>query len=322
MVLVCHVANSFASGSQLASLVSVGGRGVDLFFVLSGWLLGSQLVREYQSTSSIRLGHFWQRRWLRTLPAYYAVLFATFAQFALTHKADQIDLGYLVFVQNYYYPEMPYLGVTWSLCVEEHFYLLVAPILLVSLRFRTGRWLTAVGVLALIGLHIAGVYQHRADYHIRASHILFEQCGTGVLLAVIAAYRPAWWARCQRFSPLATLLALALIVVAIFNRTYWNWYLPDWGTGGWALIFAAWVLLANSSRRWQTMRRIPLIEFVALRAYSVYLVHTEAIVAAGKLPISPGLQACVAIILSFALAELLYRIIEKPFMSLRKPRPV
>ena len=94
---------------------------------------------------------------------------------------------------------------------------------------------------------------------------------------------------------------------------------------GWAFLFAGWIVLANSSAFWRTAVKSRAISFVALRAYSIYLVHTEAIRAAEKLHALPTeLQALLAVVLAFAGAEVLYRAVERPCYQLRdrwaKPR--
>ncbi len=313
MVLATHFANQFAGGTEFAKALSVGGRGVDLFFVLSGFLLGSQLFREANATGTVRVRRFWIRRWLRTLPAYYAVLFATFLQLAATGKADLLDWRYVLFVQNYL-EHRPFLGVTWSLCVEEHFYLVIGPAILLAVRYPKSTWFFAVLVSALVGLHIAGYYRHRPDYHIAETHVLFEQCLAGVLLAWLAVNRPAKWERMKRFAAPLFAASLALVALAALNRTFWEWWLPDWGTGGWALVFAAWVVAAESVRA----RRIAILEFVAARAYALYLVHVEALVLAKKLPLPPEAQFAAALVLAFLLAEVLHRAVERPFNRLRE----
>jgi peptidoglycan/LPS O-acetylase OafA/YrhL len=74
---------SYGSPSYLAPL-QFGGTGVDLFFLLSGWLIGSQLFTEKQKSSTIDVKRFWIRRWMRTMPAYFVVLLATLAQLSFT----------------------------------------------------------------------------------------------------------------------------------------------------------------------------------------------------------------------------------------------
>lgn len=317
-VLACHLANGFARGTPLVAATSVGGRGVDLFFVLSGFLLGSQLFREREKTGTVNVRRFWVRRWLRTLPAYYAVLFATFAQFVVKGTPERIDWRYLVFVQNYLDPP-PFLGVTWSLCVEEHFYLIVAPAVWLTARWRWGMMLCFTGVAVCVGLHVAGIYSPKDEHgYTSVSQVMFEPCLVGVLVGWLSVCRPRAWGRLRRWSGVLAAMGLLMVILAAVNRTAWDWWLPDWGLVGWASIFAAWVLLAHRSAWWENLHLRP-VRFVAERAYSLYLVHTEAIAAAKKLTGVPEWgQAALALVLAFGLAELLYRCVERPFMRLRK----
>ena len=103
-------------------LADSGWVGVDLFFVLSGWLVGGLYWRERARYGGIQIGRFWARRWLRTIPPYLVALVAVYsARAALTDNADPFDWRYVAFLQNY--TGLPYWGVSWSLCIEEHFYL-------------------------------------------------------------------------------------------------------------------------------------------------------------------------------------------------------
>lgn len=318
MVLACHVVNSFRPHTPLAAAASVGGRGVDLFFALSGWLLGSQLFREVKRTGTVDVRRFWARRWMRTLPAYYAVLAATFAQLVVQGRGRAIDWRYLVFLQNYL-PDPPYLGVTWSLCVEEHFYLAVAPAILLAFRWRWGAAVVVGVVAVLLVLHALGVYYPKRPYgETFASQVRFEPCALGVLLAWCAEFRPRWWHVLARAAGPLAAVSLGLVLIGIVNRTWWDWWLPDWGTLGWGLILAAWVLLAVSSPFWRDRDPAAATRFVALRAYSLYLVHVEAIALANKLPLPAEGRMAVAVAVAFAAAEVLYRLVERPFIRLRE----
>jgi peptidoglycan/LPS O-acetylase OafA/YrhL len=313
-VLACHIIGSFVPGSTLTRATSLGGHGVDLFFVLSGWLLGRQLYREIGATSAIDLKRFWTRRWLRTLPAYYAMLFAIAVGLILKGKSDLLDWRYIVFLQNYLV-EMPFFGVSWSLCVEEHFYLAVAPAILLLWRVR---WAWLVVLEAFMLATAAEFYEWypkpaHAEFEVYASHVRGQQCAVGVLLAWLAVRRPLKWQWLCRNAWLFFAMSILCIVLSILNRTLWDWWLPDWQTLGWGLIFAAWVLLAEATTplNWAAAR------FVAARAYSLYLVHTEAIAVAKKVDAGSEMQMAIALAVSFAMAEALYRCVERPFIRLR-----
>ena len=118
-------------------LADSGWVGVDLFFVLSGWLVGGLYWRERARYGGIQLGRFWARRWLRTIPPYLVALLVVYsARAALTDNADPFDWRYVAFLQNY--TGLPYWGVSWSLCVEEHFYLGLPLVLGLATRVRGG----------------------------------------------------------------------------------------------------------------------------------------------------------------------------------------
>lgn len=80
LVFTGHTILSFGSPAALAPL-QFGGTGVDLFFVLSGWLIGNQILIEQNRFGNIDIPRFWIRRWMRTLPAYYTILLLTVFQY-------------------------------------------------------------------------------------------------------------------------------------------------------------------------------------------------------------------------------------------------
>src|SRR5271165_1307890 len=144
------------------SFMSAGFLGVDAFFVLSGFLITSLLIAEWQRIATIRLGTFWARRARRLLPALFLVLLAVaaYAAFAVprgTYPGLRLDaLSTLFYVANWHFiltsanywnmtgPVSP-LTHTWSLAIEEQFYLVWPIVVLVVLRLtRTLRPLLAV----------------------------------------------------------------------------------------------------------------------------------------------------------------------------------
>ena len=117
LVILAHSVFSYGAPEHLAPL-QFGGTGVDLFFVLSGWLLGGLLFKEAEKNGNIDIKRFWIRRWMRTFPAYYAVLIIQVSQRYLTKDDVDFPWEYFVFVQNYSYP-LDFFFFFWSLSVEE-----------------------------------------------------------------------------------------------------------------------------------------------------------------------------------------------------------
>lgn len=122
----------FVVQSALDLWLRVGWIGVDLFFVLSGYLVSGLLFREFGRLDTVRAGRFLARRGLRIYPAFYVFLIATsIATGALGTKPFVAEA---TFVQNY----IPGLwDHTWSLAVEEHFYFLLALLMAVLVRRRS-----------------------------------------------------------------------------------------------------------------------------------------------------------------------------------------
>lgn len=107
-----------------------GFAGVDLFFVLSGFLITTLLVREKERNGRVSLRNFWARRFLRLMPAYYLLLFGMLGAY-LVFKPDDPDTArlaegmpiYALYLSNWFHPGANNLGITWSLATEEQFYL-------------------------------------------------------------------------------------------------------------------------------------------------------------------------------------------------------
>jgi len=177
-VMLAHTVLSYGAPESL-SMLQFGGTGVDLFFVLSGWLLGGQLFKELNRSQSIDVKRFWIRRWMRTLPAYYAVLCLTIVQLYLTKNNFSFPFAYLFFLQNYDAP-LHFFSISWSLCVEEQFYLCVAPLLLFSRKL--GKHPTTL--LLVLLLIMPEVFRQLEWYgHKNETHVRLDGCVMGVMLA-------------------------------------------------------------------------------------------------------------------------------------------
>jgi peptidoglycan/LPS O-acetylase OafA/YrhL len=129
----------------------LGNLGVDIFFVLSGYIITARLIDEREKTSTISLSSFYIRRALRILPlvvCYLGVLCALSGFMNLEIRPSQIA-GSLFFFRNYQYAahsEGVYTAHFWSLSIEEHFYLLW-PVLLLRFGNKRGAWIAGIGAL-------------------------------------------------------------------------------------------------------------------------------------------------------------------------------
>jgi peptidoglycan/LPS O-acetylase OafA/YrhL len=136
-VIIFHTRSTF-SVSPLREMASVGWAGVDLFFVLSGFLI-SRILQ--QAGSPHYLKTFYARRTLRIWPLYFSVLLFAFISYQLFHPGERDApswWAYALFVQNFAVPDFGYypLQPTWSLAIEEQFYI-VWPLLILKMPRRT-----------------------------------------------------------------------------------------------------------------------------------------------------------------------------------------
>lgn len=115
--------------------------GVDLFFVLSGFLIGTILLKEINSKDKFgirELTQFWKRRWFRTLPNYYLILLINYfiVYFEIIHEdINQFNWKFLFFLQNFTSPFYDFFWESWSLAIEEWFYISSPILLIVFLKF-------------------------------------------------------------------------------------------------------------------------------------------------------------------------------------------
>jgi peptidoglycan/LPS O-acetylase OafA/YrhL len=149
-VIVGHVAGTrgFPSGGSMAAAPFLASVGVRVFFVISGFLITRLLLIEQEKQGHIRLSTFYFRRAFRILIPYYAFLavVAVVSREGYLHLAPG-DLGYaLVYLTNYSHSAWA-IQHTWSLAVEEQFYLLW-PALLVVLGVRRSLWIAGASLLA------------------------------------------------------------------------------------------------------------------------------------------------------------------------------
>lgn len=140
--------------ADLSAFFVRGHVGVDFFFVLSGYLITTLLIREEAATGRISLKGFYWRRTLRILPAYYLVVtLAGFNEIVLNGETGSLEKlpYYYFFLANFLAVEdITFLSPTWSLSVEEQYYLVWPALLLLLPR----RWIVPL-LLGLIALHLA-----------------------------------------------------------------------------------------------------------------------------------------------------------------------
>jgi len=315
MVFTAHSVLSFGAPASIAGL-QFGGAGVDLFFLLSGWLIGSQLFAEKTKFKNIDIKRFWIRRWMRTLPAYYVVLLATVAQLMLTKDSFKDPLPYFFFFQNYDYP-LTYFYISWSLSVEEQFYLAVAPLLVLIFKCKVPYQSFALIILLLTPslFRYLGWFDTVVETHVR-----WDCCLMGVFLAHTSYYHPKLWATATKLkNPFAIIGSLSLVMFF-----YYRWFPPsnDYADPSFlllALVFGSLVFFAVNTPVFTKPFGYRLIMHISTRSYSIYLLHPEALALCRKFAADMGfiVHFTAALLITLIIAEILFRFIEIPFIKLR-----
>ena len=320
--------------------------GVDVFFVISGYLITSLLLSEYRHGGHIKVGKFWARRARRLLPAVGVFIAVTMIVAAIVEPA-RIDalrgdaLASLLYVANWHfiYSHQSYFEQfqtpslfrhLWSLSVEEQFYLFWPLAFAAECLFwpqtadrRCDRRSAGIGGFRLDSLSprrrcLARLLRHR---HPRRRPFGRGRAGARCGAPGVFAAAPRG-AGAGRLLDLAGLFALAYIL-ASFLRVH-DYDLSLYHGGYLALAAVTCVLIAvlahPAARLGQALARRPLI-WLGLRSYSFYLWHWPVLVLTPVIGISldKGLLIPLQLLLVLILADLSYRFVELPFRGKTKP---
>ena len=331
-------------GEDFQWLSRYGWMGVDIFFVLSGFLIGTQVFRSLASAGSLSLGEFYRRRAYRILPAFVVVL-AAYALLPAVREAPGMEpwwkfAGFFMNLSIDYGNNQAF-SHAWSLCVEEHFYL-VFPLLALLLwrRISVRGFLCLCATIVVAGVALrAGTWLHDSAAEAAGAparnwfveDIYYPTWNrldgllAGVMLAALRVCRPQWWEAAQARANLAFFGGVCLLAFS-----FWLFRdrvgLPG-NSIGWPVLSLALGLLvfAGAGHRSVLSRRIPGMAWIAAISYSLYLSHKIAFhlvwkTGGGALE-GKGLLAfaCYALVTVVVGAALHYAV-ERPFLRLRDRR--
>ncbi|QSQ10924.1 acyltransferase family protein [Myxococcus landrumensis] len=301
-----------------------GWMGVDLFFVLSGYLIGRQVFApETDAPLGSQLRTFWMKRWMRTLPLYFVVL-ALYALKPWVVGTPFLGGGwhYALFLQNFSLPRD--FVQSWSLCVEEHFYV-VLPLLAFVLggrRWPAWAWLVPVGVSVLS--RALCVWDLPPNEHLSTFPEFVawstEQHLDGLAIGVFLARTAPTWR--QWPSPWRITCAVAgglLLVVAVgwhgalVTTTSHVWIFSALAAGFGAVLVGIETLRLPQWLRWG-------IYPTALLSYGAYLWHGLVVRVLERLDLrlgAWGLDLAAFLALTLGVSWVTYVTVEKPFLKLR-----
>lgn len=321
----------------------LGWTGVDLFFVLSGYLIANQLFKGIAEGQVLSLPAFYGRRLLRTLPVFWVVLAAFFLFPAYMGGREPPPLWrFLTFTQNIQLTAGTAFSHAWSLCIEEQFYLVLPAVALVGARWLRSLKLAWIALFSLTAAAIAwraslwelygagGLDYHRNIYYAtlgRADELL-----PGVALALLKHGHPAAWAALMRRGQV--LLGAGLVACGVMAwQLHVGYTFADYSYGfamtafGYSLVawsFALLVAAALSPASTLARVRIPGAAQLAAWSFAIYLVHKSIGFAVMKFWLGPagvagdsGLAIGLVTGLSVAVGWLLFALVETPFMRLR-----
>jgi peptidoglycan/LPS O-acetylase OafA/YrhL len=310
--------------------LSAGALGVNLFFVLSGFLISGILFAEIdreRGRTGAMLGRFFLRRSVRLIPAYYVVLLIL-AVLGINEVRGDL-LWHVTYSSNFLVaaggPMLPF----WSLAVEEQFYLILPFILLLAGRHRlgVGIGLVATGLGARVLAYLAGTDPTSFELLLPGK---LEVLGAGVVLGALCyanGRRAFSWiaGRGGRILGVAAAAALALELIIFYTTPiegigrYFTFTLTSGVYFGWVVVRAArgftgwiaWVL------------EHPVLRYVGRISYTLYLVHSfipeilrlpAAEAVTGELPLP--VLAILSFGLSFVVATVSWLVLERPLLRM------
>ncbi|NTW32089.1 MAG: acyltransferase [Bacteroidetes bacterium] len=315
--------------------------GVELFFVLSGFLIGGILLKIFQNKESFgikTIGDFWIRRWFRTLPNYYLVLILNIivVYFGIIKEDfSQFNWKFFLFLQNFSSPFTDFFWESWSLSIEEWFYLLF-PIILgviyfVLKRFKINKkaiFLVAVLVFLIIPFLLRAFKASRIDVDefwlgVKIFKVVIyrlDSIALGLFAAFIKYWYPKFWFKSRNISFISGIIISYIIL-------YTAWLPNAYITKVFQIFFESigcFLLLP----KFDSITKAPkiIVKFfthISLISYSMYLLNLAIIaeVINTNFPAHDTFSAWSLYVIYWVavigFSTLLYKYYEKPIMDLR-----
>jgi peptidoglycan/LPS O-acetylase OafA/YrhL len=339
MVMSWHLPDSLAPAG-FSVFRELGWLGVDIFFVLSGFLIASQTLQHHRQGKPFGIGEFYVKRAFRILPVYLLIL-AIYFFIPLLREAPNLGAAwrYLTFTINFGldYRLTNAFTQAWSLCVEEHFYIVFPLLFVVMAKAKTAA--PAIGLafaIVVAGMVLRWISWEiwrdggsvRAEYFTLLYYPTYTRLDglvAGVLLAAGKVYYPEAFDRFGKSLACALIAALGL-GYTVFSALAYGLAMPRLHAvlvyPAFAVAIAAIICMALAARGRTGWMTLPGCGFIAMISYSLYLSHKLTFHAVQLLAPEWALAGWSGVALhygaSIAAAAILHRLVEAPFISLRK----
>jgi len=335
---------SFGHPVWVTEFNQFGWTGVDLFFVLSGFLISSQLFAQLKNGEGISLKEFFLKRIFRIIPIYLVVVGIYFSFPFFREKEALPPLWkFLTFTQNFGL-EINNFGTfshAWSLCVEEHFYFFL-PMILIFLQysnfFKKGYWLFIMLFLAgfatrmyswhnlyIPKLNDNSGFAYWTEYIYYPTYNRLDGLLVGVSIASIYQYLPRVWGKISKFGNHLIIVGLVLLTTAYFLCSGLGSYSTSilgfpFISIGYGFLVSGAISPSSFLYKWKS----PTTTLIATLSYGIYLSHkgvihmVQQIFSKWGIDKNSNLMLFICIAVCIAVAWLLNLVIEKPFMKMRR----
>lgn len=334
--MIYHLKIATGQGAFLAG----GFLGVDVFFVLSGFLITGILVDEFQTTGRISITQFYWRRARRILPPLLLVMLAALPAAWLILLPSELDrfmfsqVAALAFFSNvFWFFELSEYGAqsgllqpflhTWSLAIEEQFYLVFPPLLILLMRrLSVGSVLWVVAALTLVGLGVAVLTTalHPAfSFYTPTSRAWEMLVGAFMAIALRAGYRP----RLEGMFFWVPSLSVLVLIWAFLSQDLVEMRHPGVDTLPVILATCGLIWCANPKEPITRVLSTGPFVWIGKLSYSLYLWHFPVFAFGRVLSVGvpSALEMGIWVALTFALSIAGYHLVEKPFRFRLAPKP-
>lgn len=310
-------------------IFQIGWMSVDVFFVLSGFLISSLLIKEYKKRREVDIKRFLIRRMFKIFPPFYFFLFSScilnyyFGHHDIPIKNILIEIFYL---QSYFSTNNFH---TWSLAVEEHFYLIYTMLfyqtvkLSVVHKIKPTIFILCVALVATFSLRLIHSYPHKDDYFFSFTytHLRCDGVIIGVLLAYLTEYTTFLTVVENNKTKVAILAACLIFPGFLFHGG--SFFMNTIGLTLSNISFGLACSLAIVLSPFTNLQKIQYLPyrticFIGIHSYSIYLWHLTISHYVSELHPNKYIVFTTYILLSLLMGITLSYLIEQPFQKLKE----